>query len=96
MSVRVKSIEQILLSPYVRQKDIQRVLDIEQRQAAKVFRAAKKDEKDRGLVEVSPRKVRRESVEKVTGISFSRIAKEKAATSAANGVVGDSGQSIAR
>lgn len=87
MSVRVKSIEQILLSPYVRQKDIQRVLDIEQRQAAKVFRAAKKDEQDRGLVEVSPRKVRRESVEKVTGISFSRIAKEKAtAGSAASGV----------
>lgn len=92
MSVRVKSIEQILLSPYVRQKDIQRVLDIEQRQAAKVFRAAKKDEQDRGLVEVSPRKVRRESVEKVTGISFSRIAKEKAAAGSAASGVGTPGK----
>ena len=92
--IKRKSVEDILLSPYVRQKDIERALDIETRQAARVFRAAKQDEHDRGLVEVSPRKVRRESVEKVTGISFSRIAKEKAATCAANGV-GDSGQSIA-
>lgn len=92
--IKRKSVEEILLSPYVRQKDIERALSIETRQAAKVFRAAKQDEHDRGLVEVSPRKVRRESVEKVTGISFSRIAKEKAATCAANGV-GDSGQNIA-
>lgn len=92
--IKRKSVEEILLSPYVRQKDIERALSIETRQAAKVFRAAKQDEHDRGLVEVSPRKVRRESVEKVTGISFARIAKEKAATCAANGV-GDSGQSIA-
>ena len=92
MSVRVKSIEQILLSPYIRQKDIERALQIEQRQAAKVFRAAKQDEKDRGLVEVSPRKVRRESVEKVTGISFSRLAKEKAAAGSAASGVGTPGK----
>lgn len=92
MGIRVKSVEEILLSPYVRQKDIQRVLGIETRQAAKVFRAAKKDEQDRGLVEVSPRKVRRESVEKVTGISFSRLAKEKAAAGSAASGVGTPGK----
>lgn len=87
MSTRTKSIEDILFSPYVKQKDIQRALQIEHRQAARVFQAAKKHEQERGLVEISPRKVRRESVEKVTGISFSRLAKEKAAAgSAADGV----------
>ena len=87
MSVKIKSVEEILASPYLRQKDIERALGIPTRQAAAVFAAAKKHDNDRGLVEVSPRKVRRESVEKVTGISFSRIAKEKAAArSAADGV----------
>lgn len=87
MSIKIKSVEEILVSPYVRQKDIERALDIPTRQAGLVFAAAKKHEQERGFIEVGPRKVRRESVEKVTGISFSRLAKEKAAAgSAAVGV----------
>lgn len=87
MSVKIKPVEEILGSPYLRTKDIERALGIPSRQAAIIFAAAKKHDNDRGLVEVSPRKVRRESVEKVTGIAFSRIAKEKAAArSAADGV----------
>lgn len=92
MSIKIKSVEEILASPYVRQTEIERALQIEQRQAAKVFRAAKKHEQERGFVEVSPRKVRRESVEKVTGISFSRIAKEKAAAGSAASGVGTPGK----
>lgn len=83
MSIRVKSVEEILASPYVRQKDIERALDLPARQAALIYRAAKKHETERGFVEVSPRKVRRESVEKVTGISFSRLLNEKAAAGSA-------------
>ena len=92
MSIRVKSVEEILASPYVRRTDIERALDIPTRQAGIIFTAAKKHEQERGLVEVSPRKVRRESVEKVTGISFSRIAKEKAAAGSAASGVGTPGK----
>lgn len=92
MSIKIKSVEEIFASPYVRQKDIERALDLPTRQAALIFRAAKKNETERGFVEVSPRKVRRESVEKVTGLSFSRIAKEKAAAGSAASGVGTPGK----
>ena len=92
MSIRVKSVEEILASPYVRRTDIERALDIPTRQAAIIFTAAKKHEQERGFVEVSPRKVRRESVEKVTGISFSRLLKEKAAAGSAASGVGTPGK----
>lgn len=86
----VKPIEEILASVYVRQKDLERVLNLSNRQAATVFRAAKKDEAERGLVEVSPRKVNRASVERVTGVNFSRLLRDCAARKDAADDVGAS------
>ena len=85
-----KTIEEILTSTYIRQKDIERVLQISNIQAATVFRAAKKDEAERGLVEVSPRKVNRASVERVTGTNFSRLLRDCAARKDAADDVGAS------
>lgn len=79
---RKKTRIESLQAEYLRKTDIAEALAIPKPEAAEIFREAKQDEHRRKLVEVSPRKVSRQTVEKVTGKKFCHIidAIQKAAT----------------
>ena len=73
--IRVKTREEILVAPYLFQRDIERALGIPQEQARIIFRKAKQIDREAGIAEISPRKVRRASVEKACGIRFEMLGK---------------------
>ena len=80
--IRVKDKEAALTAPYIFQVDIERALDVSRQQARAIFARAKEIDREAGIVEISPRKVRRAAVEKATGIRFDKLLrteKEKAA-----------------
>lgn len=68
-----KDREQALTAPYIFQADIERALGVSRRQAAAIFRRAKEIDHEAGVIDISPRKVRRKAVELATGISFDRL-----------------------
>ena len=71
--IRVKTVEDAILAPYIFQKDIERVLGIPRPQARVLFLKAKQIDREAGIVEISPRKVRRAAVEKAAGIRFETL-----------------------
>ena len=70
---KLRSREECLTLPYLKKSDLCTALNITKEEAAAIFLASKKLEKDTGVLEVSPAKIARETAEHVTRKSFDRI-----------------------
>lgn len=70
---RPRTREECLTLPYLKRSDLRTALNISKEEADTIFFASKKLEKESGMLEVSPAKVARETIEYITHKSFDRI-----------------------